>query len=60
MDCHADKSARNDRKMADTNTSTARNDKAAEAMDCHATANAVSRNDDKTPLVKKWILANRL
>ncbi|WP_304210900.1 hypothetical protein [Helicobacter canis] len=28
-----------------------------EFMDCHATASAVSRNDDKTPLVKKWILA---
>ena len=46
MDCHADKSARNDRKMADTNTSTARNDKAAEAMDCHDLP-CKSRNDNK-------------
>ncbi|WP_317371043.1 hypothetical protein [Helicobacter canis] len=28
MDCRADKSARNDRKTADTNTNTARNDNA--------------------------------
>ena len=49
MDCHADKSARNDRKNAasekvDSNFST---HNAANIMDCHDSATAESRNDDK-------------
>ncbi len=49
MDCHADKSARNDRKNAaskkvDSSFST---HNAANIMDCHDSATAESRNDDK-------------